>query len=59
MIQFINQYNLLMKNFYTIIRQIFQSHIEIHAETIKEFHKDLHLSVTTVESFFARADKQK
>ena len=40
-----------MKNFYTIIRQIFQSHIEIHAETIKEFHKDLHLSVTTVESF--------
>ena len=48
-----------MKNVYTIIRQIFQSHIEIHAETIKEFHKDLHLSVTTVESFFARADKQK
>ena len=29
----------------------FKIHIETHAETIKKFHTDLHLSVTTAESF--------
>ena len=44
---------MLMKKFYAIFRQIFQSHIEIHVETMKKFHADLRLSL------FARTDKQK
>ena len=48
-----------MKTYYAIIWQTFQSHVEIHVEAMKKFHTDLHLSVTTAESFFARADKQK
>ena len=40
-----------MKKFYAIFRQIFQSHIEIHVETMKKFHADLRLSL------FARTDQ--
>ena len=48
-----------MKKFYAIIQQIFQSHKEIHVETMKKFHTDLHLSVTTAESFLQEQISKK
>ena len=48
-----------MKTFYTIIQQIFQSHKEIHAETMKKFHTDLHLSIATAESFLQEQISKK
>ena len=48
-----------MKMFYAIIQQIFQSHKEIHVETMKKFHTDLHLSVTTAESFLQEQISKK
>ena len=37
----------------------FQSHIVIHVETMKQFHMDLHLSVTTGESFLQEQISKK
>ena len=38
---------------------IYQNRIEIPVETVKNYHMGLPLSIIIVESFFARADKQK
>ena len=37
----------------------FQSHIVIHVETMKQFHMDLHLNVTTGESFLQEQISKK